>query len=254
MGRFVDLTGRVFGHLTVLERVPGKSKGARWKVECHCPSPTCRKIVEMDSSSLSRRERGSSSCGARTENLTGQVFKQLTVIKYLGQGKRSFGMWLCRCSCGNEKSIASGDLKSGQISCGCASRNPEPGWFNYLQNYKLGAQKRGYEWSVSDEYVKFIAQQRCYYCGGPPTARTAARDARIREARRDNHRTRAEEDTSYVVHANGIDRIDNTRGYYNDNILPCCSTCNWMKADMPAKEFIAHVGRVASRFKDPAAT
>jgi len=42
MGRLNDLTGRVFGALTVLERAPDRKKNRYWKVRCECG---CEKIV-----------------------------------------------------------------------------------------------------------------------------------------------------------------------------------------------------------------
>lgn len=53
-------------------------------------------------------------------DLTGQKFGRLTVIKYVGKDKHHFAHWLCRCDCGNEKTINSNALRSGvTISCGC---------------------------------------------------------------------------------------------------------------------------------------
>jgi hypothetical protein len=44
-GRFEDLTGQVFGRLTVIARAPNNRQGkAMWEVECSCPLHT-RKIV-----------------------------------------------------------------------------------------------------------------------------------------------------------------------------------------------------------------
>jgi hypothetical protein len=49
--------------------------------------------------------------------------------------------------------------------------------------------------------------------------------------------------------ANGIDRVDNTKGYSVDNCVPCCRRCNVAKADMTPDQFlgwaslVAHFGR-----------
>lgn len=52
-------------------------------------------------------------------NLTGRTFGKLTAISYLGSSK-----WLCRCSCGVEKTVHSQALREGRTtSCGtCKSR------------------------------------------------------------------------------------------------------------------------------------
>ena len=52
-------------------------------------------------------------------NLTGRIFGRLTVLSRKGTIRNSPG-WLCKCSCGKEKTIAGYDLKSGNSrSCGC---------------------------------------------------------------------------------------------------------------------------------------
>lgn len=50
MGKFIDLTGKIFGKLLVLERAgSNKSKGALWKCRCSCLDNT---IVTVSSNSL----------------------------------------------------------------------------------------------------------------------------------------------------------------------------------------------------------
>ena len=55
------------------------------------------------------------------EDLTGQTFGRLTALSAERKGKRTY--WLCKCSCGNEKSVRREKLKNGTtISCGCARK------------------------------------------------------------------------------------------------------------------------------------
>lgn len=55
------------------------------------------------------------------EDLTGQQFKYLTVIKKTDKrAKNGSIIWRCQCQCGNVCDVCSGDLKRGRIiSCGC---------------------------------------------------------------------------------------------------------------------------------------
>lgn len=55
-------------------------------------------------------------------NLIGEHFHRLTVIERAGShGSRA--CWLCRCECGKEVIVETGDLKSGNTkSCGCLRR------------------------------------------------------------------------------------------------------------------------------------
>ena len=60
----------------------------------------------------------------KTEDLTGQRFGRLTVIKRdedrVDKHGRHTAMWVCKCECGTIKTVAGGHLKSGHTkSCGC---------------------------------------------------------------------------------------------------------------------------------------
>lgn len=53
-------------------------------------------------------------------DLTGQKFGKLTVIKYLGLDKGKHSLWLCQCKCGKQTKVNTCHLKSGHTkSCGC---------------------------------------------------------------------------------------------------------------------------------------
>lgn len=54
-------------------------------------------------------------------NLVGKKFGHLTVIKYLGQDKKSsqHSLWLCQCDCGRFSEVRGNNLKTGHTqSCG----------------------------------------------------------------------------------------------------------------------------------------
>ena len=53
-------------------------------------------------------------------DLTGQVFGRLAVLEHEGKNKRGQHKWICKCTCGNNKTIIGDDLRSGHAkSCGC---------------------------------------------------------------------------------------------------------------------------------------
>ena len=98
--RLHDLTGRRFGKLTVISRVPnGKGHGARWNCRCDCGK---EKIIYA-----SHLERGKIlSCGCQkseTNSLSGQRRGNLVALCKTGQ-KDKFGnsIYLWRCDCGYE--------------------------------------------------------------------------------------------------------------------------------------------------------
>jgi hypothetical protein len=45
----------------------------------------------------------------------------------------------------------------------------------------------------------------------------------------------------HINYHNGIDRVDNDKGYISDNCVPCCWKCNNMKNTMKQKDFINHI-------------
>lgn len=54
-------------------------------------------------------------------DLTGQKFCRLTVLHRTGsKGKEGSFLWMCKCDCGAEVTVKSGNLRSGHTkSCGC---------------------------------------------------------------------------------------------------------------------------------------
>ena len=59
--------------------------------------------------------------GRKAINLIGQRFGKLTVVgrDYSQSGAGRHARWICKCDCGNTKSILSTSLRGGQQSCGC---------------------------------------------------------------------------------------------------------------------------------------
>lgn len=123
MSRLIDLTGQQFGRLTVIERVEHEGKGTKWLCECECGNKK-----EVFSSNL--RRGLTTSCGCfrkeklsklKLEDLTGQKFGKLTVIKlhHYNEKSRQY-YWECKCDCGGTATVYSGHLKNGHTkSCGC---------------------------------------------------------------------------------------------------------------------------------------
>jgi hypothetical protein len=53
-------------------------------------------------------------------DMTGQQFGDWTVLRYDESSKGSTAKWICRCVCGNEKSVAGPSLRRGESKgCGC---------------------------------------------------------------------------------------------------------------------------------------
>lgn len=135
----IDLTGRIFGRLTVLEDV-GRTKRQQVIWRCLCD---CGNTVDVITASL--RNGGTKSCGclqkdraseANKKVLVGQKFGRLTVLEDVGR-KRKGVVWHCLCECGDIVEVMAGNLQSGNTqSCGCYKKEPHLGEKN--SNWKGG--------------------------------------------------------------------------------------------------------------------
>jgi hypothetical protein len=84
------------------------------------------------------------------------------------------------------------------------------------ESLRSGARKRNLPWELSREQFMSFWQKPCVYCGD-------------------------------AIPAIGLDRIDNTKGYTMDNIVPCCTTCNGMKSYLGLDDFLDRCCRIAAR-------
>ena len=159
---------------------------------------------------------------------TGKRFGRLIVIERSGSDKWGNSMWLCRCDCGTEKVIRGEKLNSGQTkSCGCLmreliGRKLPFGLANMrarIRAYKKRAKAGRLKYDLTEEQFAKMTQKDCYYCGAKPN--NISKDPKS--------------NGEYIY--NGIDRIDNTKGYTIDNIIPCCWACNQAKSNKSLSEF-----------------
>lgn len=125
MARTLDLLGRTFGTLTVIQKLDERENGyCVWLCQC-----SCGKQVKANTKNLTRGNFFCSDCtpknnakkGPVAEDLTGQRFGKLQVLER-AENKKGRTAWLCQCDCGNLKTVLSRDLKAGKVrSCGCLS-------------------------------------------------------------------------------------------------------------------------------------
>ena len=135
----------------------------------------------------------------------------------------------CLCECGNTVQVSVSRLASGKAkSCGCLSKavlesdisKYEAGFRAVLRVYKYSAKERGFDFSLSRETFEKLTTSNCVYCGITPC----------------QFQTRFS-DFKY----NGIDRVDNTLGYTEDNCVTCCKICNRMKDTLTVEDFKEHI-------------
>lgn len=122
MPKKIDLTGKIFGQLTVIEEIPQrKNNKIYWKCQCSCGN-----IIEVSGDCLRRMiTTHCPNCNKSHNklNLLGQKFGKLTVIEEM-PSKNGYSMWKCKCECGNIVIIRGSHLTSENTkSCGCTSTN-----------------------------------------------------------------------------------------------------------------------------------
>jgi 5-methylcytosine-specific restriction endonuclease McrA len=186
--------------------------------------------------------------GTKANNLLGKKFGRLTVFAFVPRSQRpqngkSCSFWKCRCDCGKEKVVRVDALRSGkQVSCGCfqkenvrrilAYKGDEKGRRLVYCGLVWQAKKRGLTMPLTFDQVWTLNKQDCFFCGSPPSNIAASRN---------------KVGLDYIY--NGIDRLDNDRGYEADNVVACCARCNHAKHTMLPGEFISLCHRVAAKHK-----
>jgi hypothetical protein len=171
------------------------------------------------------------------------VFGELTVIGYSHSHVQPSGqkraIWFVRCSCGIEKTCSTSTLLSkNAISCGhvgaenrVKSRVVKDAGAakNYLfLSYKKRAEYRKLPFELDKDFFIELTQKDCVYCGAKPFS------------------LRSGHGSAQSYKYNGLDRVDNSKGYEKDNVVPCCKICNQMKMDMKRSDFLAHIKRIFS--------
>jgi len=174
-------------------------------------------------------------------DITSQKFGRLVALHDVGSEKRE-RVWECICECGQFKTAMVSQLKNGRVkSCGClrselASKRAkgniagvnklpvgEANLSNVIAGYKRGARKRNLEFALTRGQFKGLTQQNCFYCGARPS----------------NSANSPESNGIFIY--NGIDRIDNDKGYIVDNCVSCCYICNQWKRAYTQQEFLTRV-------------
>lgn len=126
MSKLIDLTGEVFGKLTVISRaqdkiLPSGYKQVMWNCSCECGNTSVVSGKNLKGGSVR-----SCGCGMRQvkNNLVGKRFERLKVIEKVKGKILKSGFeqqtYKCICDCGNETIVSYSALMTGNTkSCGC---------------------------------------------------------------------------------------------------------------------------------------
>jgi hypothetical protein len=124
-------------------------------------------------------------------------------------------------------------FKSSKSCYGCRgevtkSYNDNTTW-DYLYHVVKGrksAKEKGF--GLTKECFRLTSQMNCYYCGAEPTLSNGYRPWHPK------------------IKINGLDRVDPSMGYFDNNVVACCKDCNTAKLDKTEEEFISWLIRVAT--------
>ena len=84
--------------------------------------------------------------------------------------------------------------------------------------------RRGIRFSIPKKEFSNLIQSSCHYCGSPP---------------RNQHKLKI-----YLFLYQGLDRLDNSKGYISGNCVPCCRRCNSIKGEHLSHEEMILVASV----------
>lgn len=182
----------------------------------------------------------------------GQIINDHEVLEHAGykaepSGKRN-SIYKVKCKCGN---ITVTSLKNVKRIKGCActikertskpkgSRLPygEASFNEVYISYKGRAKYTNKDFTLTKQEFKDITSKDCTYCGIEPLQQLGT--SRV-----------TKEDGLYLY--NGIDRVDSSIGYIEDNCVPCCGICNKAKRDLALEDFKSWINRLIKFNEDGA--
>jgi len=227
------MIGNQYGNLTVIEATRKENGKLAWLCNCKCGETTI-----ATTNGLNKGDNTSCGClrnsgGRPVDDIVNQVFGNFTVLSREGTcGKNGNTTWLCKCKCGKTKVIQRGRLVGNKpIYCECSGRLSNlPIIERLFKRYKYNAtehHRRNIEFTLTQQEFEDLVFKDCHYCGEPPFLKFKT----VKET---------------IIHG-GIDRVNNSRGYHNDNCVPCCQHCNAMKLQLSYQDFIEKIHRIAER-------
>lgn len=165
-------------------------------------------------------------------DISNQKFGRLNVTSIYERRRNSKGKveiyWLCKCDCGNEKYLLTSSLTSKANcteSCGCIRKEGKNRLSNEVYNtnaifnrYRYAAKRRNIYFKLSKIEISKLITSNCFYCDSEP-------------------KTINSYDRKRTLTYNGIDRVDNSKGYEISNCVACCFNCNSAKRDLTNIDF-----------------
>lgn len=268
MRKYNDLAGLKFGTLTVIERTKDrlycypKFQTTKIMYKCLC---NCGKMIIRSYEYLKTKKICSCSTECRRltiKNLIGNQINDLLVVDGPISKKEKDGSlyWTCLCKCGTKLDIRNSRLLSNSAkSCQkCASiktiqkfnsekRIPynklpfgEASFNSLYHRYTYNAKLNKNDFLLTKEQFKFITSNKCNYCDNLPNKQFPSNET-IHKLNELGKRING----CYIY--NGIDRLDNTKGYTIENSVSCCEDCNYIKSDWNIDDLKIHLEKMLKK-------
>jgi hypothetical protein len=237
MAKLIDLSGIKLKYCSVIDQNNTiKYSGSVWNCGCICGN-------NFSTASRNIRNNKNINCGCikrkgkLTHNLGNQKYENFIVMDDYIQKNGSI-YWICKCICGNIFQASSQHIRKNIIySCGCKRRRKN-GISSYdfnakrkYEQYKIGAKNRGLCFDLTlNEFIS-ITQRNCYYCNSKPSQIHVVK-----------YKSELNNNEPFIY--NGIDRIDNDKGYKINNCVPCCGFCNKMKHKNSFNDFTIKIKKI----------
>lgn len=217
---FKDLTGMVFGRLTVLYQADDKVEDdGTHKMMWHC---LCECGNEKDILGASLSYGATTSCGCIQREKSSQLDESIRIRDNNGSITHK------RCPvCGEFKKVTEFHhnkcMADGYTSvCKDCARHTLG---RRYKNYKQGANMRGLDFCLTKYEFDEITKRPCEYCG--------------------------EYSGEFLgTYFCGIDRIDSSQGYITNNVVACCETCNRMKWDYKLNDWVDKMKKILKHMED----
>lgn len=233
-----EWTGYKKSDITVIDKIgeraiksKSKKKDYFYKNDillCECKCGNRYKILA--SSLIGNPVKHCRGCSTRIEAV-GKKFNKLTVIGYeyrkIKGSERTNIYWKCICDCGNEYTGRSEGIKRGESAActECNKINSKNSLHHkdkkrvpmrvHIQNAKSRYSKRGYDFNITEEYMKDLFDKQNGKCS------------------LSNIPISLEDSTA------SIDRIDSTQGYIIGNVQWVLRSINYMKTTLSQDDFIS---------------
>lgn len=230
-----NLTGKVFGRLTVIEITDKRTdQSIVWKCMCVCGKEHFVNTKRLNKGSVKScgclmHDSSNKSRNFKGEDLTGKIFGKLKVIEYSYSDKFQHRKWKCKCECGNISYPDTGQLNSGKcLSCGCMSYNSGNRKGALVYNYSGYEDITGTKWNSIRSNAKtrqldfFITKEDVW-------------EVLIKQ---NNLCALSNLPISFKDKTASVDRIDSKRHYTLDNIQIVHKDVNRIKSDLELSYFL----------------